>query len=136
MSSAGRACWQAGHDGGCGHSPGACTGLPGAPGDSRRSVPGDPSWTPAPAGKERLFLEAARVLQRKIYVSTAKRKVGDAGAGARRPPVLMGRGQGGAAQAAGFFRPTHGRGPVQPERSATTLPAACLNFSGVALHQA
>lgn len=28
------------------------------------------------AGKERLFLEAARVLQRKIYVSVAKRKVG------------------------------------------------------------
>ena len=27
------------------------------------------------AGKERLFLEAARVLQRKIYVSVAKRKV-------------------------------------------------------------
>jgi hypothetical protein len=28
------------------------------------------------AGKERLFLEAARVLQRKVYVSATKRKVG------------------------------------------------------------
>lgn len=27
-------------------------------------------------GKERLFLEAARVLQRKVYVSATKRKVG------------------------------------------------------------
>ena len=31
---------------------------------------------PPPPGKERLFLEAARVLQRKVYVSVAKRKVG------------------------------------------------------------
>lgn len=48
------------------------------------------------AGKERLFLEAARVLQRKIYVSVAKRKVSGLPAvhtqqPARRPrPVMQG----------------------------------------------
>ncbi len=45
-----------------------------------------PCWysPPAPAGKERLFLEAARVLQRRIYVSVAKRKVGCLEKGERR----------------------------------------------------
>ena len=46
-------------------------------------------------GKERLFLEAARVLQRKVYVSVAKRKVGWVGAlphsSPERPRLVRGR---------------------------------------------
>lgn len=56
-----------------------CRGSAAATGSS-------PCWhsPPAPAGKERLFLEAARVLQRRIYVSVAKRKVGRVEQGVRR----------------------------------------------------